>query len=816
MTIQTTVRKARFIGDGVNTTFPFAFKAFATSDLILTQTSVAGVDSLVLSLFAISLNSDQEASPGGVITYPTSGTPLPAGVVLTVTSNQANTQLTDLTNAGGFFAKTISDRFDYLTILIQQIAATVAGALVVSVSDPAPLLSMGSAIQRALKYVTFDGAGNVALATSLPSATLSASSIGSFLYPQTAAEASASVTPILLQYPPGDVRRYGILPNLTGSAAANTTALVALLNPSVTGIKGLLSFPNTTGADIYYFGSAAPIQIRDGNVLELNGSTLNFSGSFNAALNTFGFLTMIRDVTVQNGNIVVNYNGTTGVNNGAAIRFGSRNGYGFGTFTTGIYDQDNLVAGGLPLMGNITLRNLRITSNNVATHIIYGFGGIRNMVMENVWIDGQSVVPFNGLYYEYGWSSTNGAPGTTSSWSSSHMTNSHFRNITITNLATGGTSQGFGFNGAYNCTLENMYVNGADQGFGFGTGEAMFFRVWALDAVSPSRQLTMRNLTTLNIRTVCLALGGSNPVGGGYLSAVIGALSIPARYQAQTDLLSFSLDGFSLATNPATGTCIIAQGTNVSVRNGMAVGGTVSFGAEAMNCVLENVSVLNSGGPNGVRFGVTPIWSPTRPQMFAIRNCKIAGSTGVGISVGACQSGIIENNQIGYNTTNDVTAEATQTNGVNLALTSFGVKCRGNAITTASGASAYQSANNNVDNMNSIENERILQTTGGGGIWDTDFQSSAAQVIATAGTITSANIKNIRLAPAAAVTGVIMQAGQKSGQQAVLFNESAAVNTITFAVAGTSRVADGVSTVIAGLKQKTLIWNSGTSLWYSQ
>lgn len=814
MTIITTQSRVTYAGDNVTVLFPIPFEFFLNSDITAVKTAIGGaVVSLVQN---VDYTLSGANTPGGGSATKT--TPLLTGETMALFLSPPITQGSHYLSNAPFPAATLENDIDRQTQISQRLNDQLIRSIRFPDSDPnAASTLLPSAIARALTNLGFDAAGNVSLTQALASGTLSAASIGSFITPQTAAEGAAGVAIVNNWYPVGNVLRYGIVPNSSGAAAANTAILVTLLNPSIAnGPTGLIYFPNNgSGApDTYFFGSAAPAQIRTGVTLDLNGCILNFSGAFASAMSTFGFFTVAFDTVIRNGTIQINYNGTGGTNNGAAIRIGSRSGYGFGIYPTGIFDQDNLAAGGLPLQGNIVLENLRITSNNPATHIIFATGGLRALHMRNVWIDGQSVVPNNGFYYEYGWSSTNGAPGTLSSWTSSHMTASSFRNIVVTNLAMGGTSQGFGFNGAYDCTVEDIYVNGADQGFGFSTGEAMFFRVWALDVVSPARQLTLRNLTALNLRTLALALGGSNPVGAGYLAAVIGALAIPQRYQAQTDLLSFSVDGFSLTVPTATGSGIIAQGSNIALRNGTVVGGAVNFGAEAMNCTMENVNVLNSGGPNGVRFGITPIWVPTRQQNFAIRTCKIAGSTGVAIAAAVCSSGIIENCQLGYNTTNDVATEATQTNGVNLALTSFGVKCRGNSITTAGGAVAYQSVNNTVNNMNSIENERITQTTGGGGAWDTDFQSPTAQVIATAGTIISQSLKTIRLAPVAAVTGVIMQSGQKDGQQAFLLNESTAANSITFAASGTSRVAGGVGVVLAGVTKMILVWDSATNLWY--
>lgn len=61
-------------------------------------------------------------------------------------------------------------------------------------------------------------------------------------------------------------------------------------------------------------------------------------------------------------------------------------------------------------------------------------------------------------------------------------------------------------------------------------------------------------------------------------------------------------------------------------------------------------------------------------------------------------------------------------------------------------------------------------------------------------------------------TGIILTAGTVDGQIINLINASA--NTITFAAAGTSNVADGATTAIAANRAVTLIWDTGSSRWY--
>lgn len=93
-------------------------------------------------------------------------------------------------------------------------------------------------------------------------------------------------------------------------------------------------------------------------------------------------------------------------------------------------------------------------------------------------------------------------------------------------------------------------------------------------------------------------------------------------------------------------------------------------------------------------------------------------------------------------------------------------------------------------------------------------QSVTAAAVANAGTIASANIGVSRVAPASAVSGVILAAGSIPGQLVWVVNEAVAANSVTFAVSGTSNVATGVNEIIPGLQARLYVWDSGTSLWY--
>ena len=136
MTIQnTTIRKAGpSQGNGVTTVFPFTFKVFTATDILVTYLDALGVESvLVLSTnYTVSLNADQNTSPGGSVTLlvaPATAT------YITLTSQVTNTQNLSLTNSGGFYPQSINDALDRTVIQVQQLAEVVSRCIVVAVSS---------------------------------------------------------------------------------------------------------------------------------------------------------------------------------------------------------------------------------------------------------------------------------------------------------------------------------------------------------------------------------------------------------------------------------------------------------------------------------------------------------------------------------------------------------------------------------------------------------------------------------------------------------------------------------------------------------
>jgi len=161
MTISSTTRIAGpFVGNGTASAFPFTFKVFAAGDLdVIRLANSTGVETtLVLTTdYTVALNIDQDSNPGGTVTLV--GGPLATGFTLTITSDIANLQPTDLTNQGGFYPEVITDSFDRATIQIQQMAGDVSRSIKAPISDGNPDMELPAASVRANTFLAFDANG---------------------------------------------------------------------------------------------------------------------------------------------------------------------------------------------------------------------------------------------------------------------------------------------------------------------------------------------------------------------------------------------------------------------------------------------------------------------------------------------------------------------------------------------------------------------------------------------------------------------------------------------------------------------------------
>lgn len=160
MTISTeTIVAGPFTGNGVTEVFAFAFKVFTDADVLVKNTSTAGVDSTAVlnTDYTVSRNADQDANPGGTIQWKEGGVnaPLPLNEKVTITSQVANTQATALPTGGSYSAKTVERMIDKVTILVKQILRTQNRSLRQPITDATVFDELPNAATRRGMFLFF-------------------------------------------------------------------------------------------------------------------------------------------------------------------------------------------------------------------------------------------------------------------------------------------------------------------------------------------------------------------------------------------------------------------------------------------------------------------------------------------------------------------------------------------------------------------------------------------------------------------------------------------------------------------------------------
>lgn len=125
MTVSTEVDHNEYTGNGVTTMFPYTFRIFKKSDLV-----VQVVD-LNENITVLALDTDYTVTGAGgyVGGNVILATALADGYQISISRELPVTQETDLRNQGKFFAEVHEDAFDKLTMLIQQVRSWFSLAL---------------------------------------------------------------------------------------------------------------------------------------------------------------------------------------------------------------------------------------------------------------------------------------------------------------------------------------------------------------------------------------------------------------------------------------------------------------------------------------------------------------------------------------------------------------------------------------------------------------------------------------------------------------------------------------------------------------
>lgn len=271
MTVATAVNRTVVTGNGSATTFAYTFPIISSSHLVVIRSTSAGVDTTLTLGTHYSVSGVGSAS-GGTITYPLTGSALPAGDRLIMLRSVPLTQLTDLTNQGAFYAETHETTFDLHTMADQQLSERLDRAVTVPPSDSGSLV-LPNAVSRAGRYLTFDGSGN---ATTSATAEVS----GSLMAMERTGDGSTTV--------------WTLPAVLTGGARSLIVSVDGVVQPvsSYTVASDQLTFgeapPLNAAIDVRVIGAPVVVSLADDTQITATGSTTartlaaRFADPFNA------------------------------------------------------------------------------------------------------------------------------------------------------------------------------------------------------------------------------------------------------------------------------------------------------------------------------------------------------------------------------------------------------------------------------------------------------------------------------------------------------------------------------------------------------
>ena len=126
MTVESTITKQIYEGNGSTTIFPVPFQYSRTDNVKLAYTDAAGTESAITSNYAFTVATNGDTS----VIYPVTGIPVPMGARLTVYRDTPQTQIVDLIYGGAFSPDVLEkDVFDRIVMMIQELQEAMSRAV---------------------------------------------------------------------------------------------------------------------------------------------------------------------------------------------------------------------------------------------------------------------------------------------------------------------------------------------------------------------------------------------------------------------------------------------------------------------------------------------------------------------------------------------------------------------------------------------------------------------------------------------------------------------------------------------------------------
>jgi hypothetical protein len=177
-TVNTSANSTNALGNGTQTVFSFTFIGIAPANIRVLLTDSSGNQTTLTqgsgpSQYSVTVNSAVQGATfgvGGSVTYPNSGTPVPAGSTLTIYRTLPLTQSVSLQNQASYgqYARSAEQMGDLIEMQLQQVYDTIGRALVMNPANSVGPAVLPPAAQMANLALCGDSTGLNVIACTVP------------------------------------------------------------------------------------------------------------------------------------------------------------------------------------------------------------------------------------------------------------------------------------------------------------------------------------------------------------------------------------------------------------------------------------------------------------------------------------------------------------------------------------------------------------------------------------------------------------------------------------------------------------------------
>ncbi len=349
-----------YTGNGSTIKFAFAFEVFDTSEVVVTvRLTDTGVETPYVedSDYSVSLTGSDPATGGTVTTLADDA--LASTQTIHITRLTEQTQTTDLIPGGTIPADTLEDRYDKLTLQVQDLQAQIDRCLKFPITDTEPD-DLANSVNRASKYLFFGTDGAPSISSSVVNSEATVSTFMETVLDDATGRAALTTMGGMAVY---NVLTYGAAGD---GATDDRAAIQAAISAASSAGGGTVFLPEAT------YNVAGTINlVSEVNIIGegINVTKIDYSGQDTPA---FAATTTISHVTIAD--MTIDGNSTDG--------------------TDGATDGIDISQTGSPLNASIHIVNVAITAcQDSGIH----WKNIRNSQIE------KSIISFcydNGIYFD--------------------------------------------------------------------------------------------------------------------------------------------------------------------------------------------------------------------------------------------------------------------------------------------------------------------------------------------------------------------------------------------------------------------------------